>query len=94
MGGTIFFIFFIAALVFMPQIVASSKRREYENTAKTMKSLGYRYDWERYNQIENEVRDDRAVHPEKYQTMHDYGKEINRICAKEKLLNKSDLERK
>ena len=59
-----------------------------------MESLGYRYDWDKYNKIQNEVLDDRIKNPDKYPTLHEYGKEINRRCEKEKLLNKSDLERK
>lgn len=94
MFETLFLIGLILVVVFWPQIKSYQKRKEYDNHAKIMKSLGYHYDWERYNQIQNEVRDDRCVNPEKYPTLHEYGKEINRRCEKEKLLNKSDLERK
>lgn len=91
---TLFLIGLILVLVFMPQIKSYQKRKEYDNHAKIMKSLGYRYDWDKYNKIQNDVMEDRNKNPEKYPSLHEYGKEINRRCEKEKLLNKSDLERK
>lgn len=92
--STLFFIGFIAFLIFMPNIKNRAKQKEYDDKAKRLAALGYRYDWGKFNEIQNDVMEDRNLNPEKYPTLHEYGKEINRRCEKEKLLNKSDLERK
>ena len=94
MFSTLFFFAFIAFIIFMPSIKNGVKRREYDNAAKNMAAQGYRYDWDMYNKIQNDVMEDRNKNPEKYPNLHEYGKEINRRCAAEKLLNKSELERK
>ena len=92
--GTLFLLAFIAYLLLLPTLRNKAKQREYDNKAKYLESLGYHYDWARYNIIQQEVLEDRNQHPEKYPTLHEYGKEINRRCEAEKLRNRSDLERK
>lgn len=92
--STLFFIGFILFILFIPNLKQRAKRIEYDNNAQTMTALGYRYDWDEYYKILNDVLEDRNKNPDKYPTLHEYGKEINRRCNAEKLLNKSDLERK
>lgn len=92
--STLFFVGFIAFLLLLPTLKTKAKVREHDARAKRLKELGYHYDWDKYYKIQNDVMEDRTQNPEKYPTLHEYGKEINRRCEKEKLLNKSDLERK
>jgi hypothetical protein len=92
--STLFFIGFVLFILFIPSLKQRAKRIEYDKKAQTMAALGYRYDWDKYNKIQNDVREDRNKNPEKYPNLHEYGKEINRRCEAEKLLNRSDLERR
>ena len=92
--STLFFVGFVLFILFIPNLKQRAKRIEYDNNAQTMTALGYRYDWDKYYKIQNDVLEDRNKNPDKYPTLHEYGKEINRRCSAEKLLNKSDLERK
>lgn len=89
-----FFFAFIAYLLLLPTLKNKAKVKEYDTRAKRLRELGYRYDWDKYNKIQQDVMEDRNKNPEKYPSLHEYGKEINRRCEAEKLLNKSDLERK
>lgn len=90
---TLLFVGFILMLFLIPKIKQHEKLKEYNDDIKTKQSLGYHYDWDRFNQIQNEVREERYT-LNKYQSTQEYAKEINRRCENEKLLNKSDLERK
>lgn len=92
--STLFFVGFVLFILFIPSLKQRAKRIEYDKKAQTMAALGYRYDWDKYNKIQNDVLEDRNKNPEKYPNLHEYGKEINRRCEAEKLLNRSDLERR
>lgn len=92
--STLFFVGFVLFILFIPSLKQRAKRIEYDKKAQTMAALGYRYDWDKYNKIQNDVREDRNKNPEKYPNLHEYGKEINRRCEAEKLLNRSDLGRR
>ena len=90
------FLGIIGFIIFMPNIKAKVANKEYMQSEQAMNELGYRYDYERFSEIRDEVMMDRHKNPEKYyapnymQEMKNVSKEINKRCGNEKLRNKSD----
>ena len=88
------FVGFVLLLLFMPQITSRAKLKKSEEDNRILRGLGYRYDWSRYREIEEEVRAHSVAHPETHLSDHEFGKAVNRKCEREKLLNRSSWERK